>query len=34
LLTESSQLDVGADSLLKLIEQRSKKFDTTRGGKS
>lgn len=34
LLTESSQLDVGVDSLLKLIEQRSKKFDSTRGGKS
>ena len=34
LLTESSQLDVGVDSLLKLIEQRSKKFDPTRGGKS
>ena len=34
LLTESSQLAVGVDSLLKLIEQRSKKFDSTRRGKS
>lgn len=34
LLTESSQLDVGVDSLLKMIEQRSKKFETLRGDKS
>jgi len=34
LLTESSQLGVGVDSLLKLIEQRHRKFETPRGGKS
>lgn len=34
LLTESSQLGVGVDSLLKLIEQRHRKFETPRGDKS
>lgn len=34
LLTESSQLGVGVDSLLKLIEQRQRKFETPRGDKS
>ncbi|MFT4556551.1 MAG: GntR family transcriptional regulator [Planctomycetales bacterium] len=34
LLAESSQLGVSVDSLLKLIEQRNRKLETTRGGKS
>lgn len=34
LLTESVQLGVSVDSLLKLVEQRGRKFDTPRGGRS
>lgn len=34
LLAESIQLGVSLDSLLKLVEQRGRKFETPRGGKS
>ena len=34
LLAESSQLGVSMDSLLKLIEQRNRKIEAARGGKS
>lgn len=34
LLAESSQLGVSVDSLLKLIEQRNRKIENSRGGRS